>query len=295
MAGWDDILNQIQTTPSQLDVVRQLYLNNLQQYTGRNVIAYYSGWLSKGNANNTDINDNDMPGFMNAVKGVDTSKGLDLILHTPGGSPTAAEAIVKYLRVKFNNDIRVIVPQLAMSAGTMIACSSKNIIMGKQSSLGPIDPQFNGIPAYNIKAEFEEARADLAVNPQNVSYWQLLLSKYPVSFLKMAIDSIELSSILLKDWLGTCMFNSSTDSELIDRIVTSLNENTNSKSHGRHLNIDFCQSIGLKIIPLESEQELQDKVLSVHHAFIHTLTNSLAVKIIENHIGKAFISQEFPK
>lgn len=77
---------------------------------------------------------------MTCIHGMDCSKGLDLVLHTPGDSPAAAEAIVNCLRAKFGNDIRVIVPQLAMSAGTMIACSAKQIIMGKQSSLGPIDP-----------------------------------------------------------------------------------------------------------------------------------------------------------
>ena len=55
---------------------------------------------------------------------------------------------------------------MAMSAGTMIACSAKKIIMGKASSLGPIDPQFNGIPAYNIISEFEEAKKDLSTNPK---------------------------------------------------------------------------------------------------------------------------------
>ena len=145
MGGWNDILKEVQETPTQYDYVRIKYLKILSDYTNRNVIAYYSAWLSKQGAANLDINDADMTGFMNCIHGMDCSKGLDLILHTPGGSPTAAEAIVVYLRKKFDNDIRVIVPQLAMSAGTMIACSAKVIIMGKQSSLGPIDPQFNGI------------------------------------------------------------------------------------------------------------------------------------------------------
>ena len=118
--------------------------------------------MNKANAGNLDISDNDMVGFMNCLHGMDCSKGLDLILHTPGGSPSAAEGIVNYLRSKFKENIRVIVPHMAMSAGTMIACASNEIIMGKQSSLGPIDPQFNGIPAYNIKQEFEEAKEDLA-------------------------------------------------------------------------------------------------------------------------------------
>jgi polysaccharide deacetylase 2 family uncharacterized protein YibQ len=43
-------------------------------------------------------------------------------------------------------------------------------------------------------------------------------------------------------------------------------------------------------VSLEEEQRLQDAVLSVHHACIHTLTATPAVKIIENHMGAAFIS-----
>ena len=54
-------------------------------------------------------------------------------------------------------DIRVIVPHMAMSAGTMIACSSREIIMGKESSLGPIDPQYHNVPAQGVLKEFERA------------------------------------------------------------------------------------------------------------------------------------------
>jgi ClpP class serine protease len=74
-------------------------------------------------------------------------QGLDLILHTPGGDGAAAESLVDYLRSMFGRDIRAIIPQIAMSAGTMIACSCKTIIMGKQSSLGPVDPQYGAVSA----------------------------------------------------------------------------------------------------------------------------------------------------
>ena len=114
------------------------------------------------------ITDNDMNGFMNSISGMDEkSKGLDLILHTPGGGVTATESIVNYLRKVFNKDIRVIVPHLAMSAGTMIACSSKEIVMGKESSLGPIDPQYRGVPAQGVLNEFESAMSDIGLSPFN--------------------------------------------------------------------------------------------------------------------------------
>lgn len=292
MGSWSDVLQELKETESQYDYLRRKYLKEFSDFTGRNTIAYYSGWLTKQGAPNADITDADMTGFMNCVHGMDCSKGLDLILHTPGGSPAAAEAIVSYLRNKFNSDIRVIVPQLAMSAGTMISCAAKEIIMGKQSSLGPIDPQFSGIPAYNIKMEFEEAKRDLLANPANAQYWAIKLQQYPAAFMKTAIDAIELSGKLVEEWLGTCMFDSKVPEQktVIDNIVSKLNEHTDSKIHGRHLNADFCKSIGLKIIMLEDDSELQDKVLSLHHAYMITLDGTQAIKIIECQNRKSLIS-----
>lgn len=291
MAGWDDILKELGDTPSPSDLVRRKYIKQLSQYTKRNTIAYYSAFITK-NGGNIDINDSDMTGFMNALKGMDCSKGLALILHTPGGSPAAAEAIVQYLRSKFGKDIRVIVPQAAMSAGTMIACASKEIIMGKHSSLGPIDPQFSGIPAYNIKQEFEEAKIDLSEHPENAQYWSIKLSQYPAAFMKTAIDAIELSSLLARDWLGSCMFNKDDedDRKIIENIVHNLNEHDSSKNHGRHFNIKFCQGIGLKVKSMEDDNKLQDKILSVHHAYMLTMSGTDVCKIIENQNGKAVIN-----
>jgi len=68
-----------------------------------------------------------------------TGNTIDLILHSSGGSAEATEAIVKYLRSKFEH-IRVIIPYGAMSAATMLACAADEIIMGKHSFIGPIDP-----------------------------------------------------------------------------------------------------------------------------------------------------------
>lgn len=233
-----------------------------------------------------------MNGFMNCVHNMDCAKGLDLILHTPGGSPVAAEAIINYLRKKFNSDIRVIVPHIAMSAGTMIACAAKQIIMGTQSSMGSIDPQFNGISAYNIMSEFQEAKDDLLKNPANAPYWAIKLQQYPAAFMKTAIDAIKLSTELVREWLGSCMFdkNSPEDKITIEHIVASLNEHDSSKVHNRHFNADFCKKAGLNVVMLEEDDKLQDKVLSVHHTYVITFDATPAVKIIANQNGKSFIS-----
>jgi ClpP class serine protease len=146
MPNWNSVLREIaldqSRSASAFDRVRQRYLKQLARHTGRNVIAYYSGFLSKPNIEGTQLTDEDKNGFMLGIHGLKRERGLDLILHTPGGDGKATEALVDYLRSMFDKDIRAIIPQLAMSAGTMIACSCKSIVMGKQSSLGPVDPQF---------------------------------------------------------------------------------------------------------------------------------------------------------
>ena len=71
--------------------------------------------------------------------------------------------------------------------------------------------------------------------------------------------------------------------------MTELADHTVSKSHGRHIPMQKCIDIGLKIEKLEDDQTLQDLVLSVHHSCIHTLSNTPSIKIIENQDGIAFI------
>ena len=302
MPSWSELLTEIQphkdeygndVPPLTLDLLRLKYIKKLSDITGRNTIAYYSGWLKPGRKQNVDINDSDITGIMNAVKGLDCSKGLDLILHTPGGNPTATEGIVKYLHKKFGNEIRVIVPQMAMSAGTMLACSAKTIIMGAHSCLGPIDPQFGGTPAYNIVAEFREAKNDILANPASKEYWKLQLEKYPPAFLYAVIDAIRLSDTLVSEWLKDYMFVDIPSDEVEKRIKTVTEIlNSNNKSHSRHFSFDFCKDIGLNVDALENNQDLQEAVLSVHHSFIITFDVSTATKIIENQNGIRYVTSQ---
>ncbi|MDZ4792301.1 MAG: ATP-dependent Clp protease proteolytic subunit [Hyphomicrobiales bacterium] len=169
MPNWNQVLTGVSRQvelgnkrgQSAFDSVRKKYLKRLNQYTKRNVIAYYSGFLSKPPIFGLEIKDEDKNGFMMAIHQMDREKGLDLFLHTPGCSIAAAESLADYLRSMFGNDVRAIVPQIAMSAGTMIACSCRSIIMGKHSNLGPIDPQINGVPAQGVTNEIEKAYLEI--------------------------------------------------------------------------------------------------------------------------------------
>ena len=219
MASWNEILDRFGQMPSPYDAVRREYISRLSVCTGRNTILYYSAWLQKSLMANGSfdfgINDNDKTGFMTCIYKMDKSKGLDLILHTPGGDISATESLVVYLKSIFGNDIRVIVPQMAMSAGTMIACCAKEIIMGKHSNLGPIDPQYGMYRAHGIIEEFNSIKQEYTTNPNTSLAWGPILSKYTPTLIGECQKAIDWSNGLVEQWLTENMF--SKDPKAVDK------------------------------------------------------------------------------
>ena len=295
MPTWNHLLEEVKAAGSTFDVVRRKYLKQLYRRTGRNVIVYYSGWLQKGellrqSASSLTLNDSDKNGFMACINRLDRSKGLDLLLHTPGGSISATESLVDYLRSMFGADIRAIVPQIAMSAGTMIACACKEIVLGKQSSLGPIDPQIGGVPAHGVIEEFTKAYEEIKTNPAAIPLWQPIINKYTPTLIGECEKAIKWGNEMVKEWLVTGMFAGESDAaSQADHVIAELGDHALTKSHDRHISLKRAGEIGLKVTPMEADHRLQDAILSVHHACIQTLTSTPAAKIIENHLGVAFI------
>lgn len=295
MPNWKEILNEAQTTGGTFDVIRRRYLTELHERTGRNVIIYYSGWLHKPevaaqNPNLFSISDADKNGFMATTHELDRSKGLDLFLHTPGGDIAATESLVDYLRAMFD-DIRVVVPQIAMSAGTMIALASHKVLMGKHSSLGPIDPQIGGIAAHGIIEEFEQARQEIQRDGAvAVELWRPIIARYSPTLIGACRKAIDWSNEIVKQWLVSGMFDGDQDAiEKAEAILRELGDHALTKSHSRHISASRAREFGVNVVDLENDHDLQNAVLTVHHAAIQTLSSTSAIKVIENHNGVAFI------
>lgn len=302
MPTWGQLLGEIRTQiqsgdQQAFDTVRNKYLKELSDFTGRDTIVYATRWTS-GDAppNLVSITDEDIQAFMEAVSGL-KSENLDLIIHSGGGSAEATDAIVSYLRQKFKH-IRIIVPQAAMSAGTMLSCSADIIVMGKQSSIGPIDPQFilqtavgvQAIPAHAILEQFKKAQEDCATNPKNLNSWLPMLSQYGPALLVRCQDQIDFGKELVGNWLKEYMFKGESN-VIPDKIADYLSKHSNFKTHGKHIGIEKAKEIGLKIEQLEDNQDFQDKVLSAFHATMHAFGSTNTAKIIANQNGNCFLKQ----
>jgi hypothetical protein len=270
------------------DSLRSMHIQHMEGCTGRNVIAYYSGWCQKQHLAQPgffSIDDDDMGGFMNCIDAMDKSRGLDLVLHTPGGLISATEALVHYFRKSFCGDVRVFVPHLAMSAGTMISLSSKEIWMGDHSSLGPIDPQIGGLPAHGILAEFEMAQEDWARNPAKAQAWMPILAKYQPTLIDACHRSIKRSEAMVRDWLVSGMFTTAPSSKrngMARRVISQMAKQSNSLAHDRHFSFTELKELGLCVRNLSDDPVLRGCVLGVHNSMIYTFNVTPAAKIIES-------------
>jgi hypothetical protein len=244
---------------------------------------------------------------MMAIHNLNRSQGLDLILHTPGGGITSTQSIVDYLHKMYRinkgraPDIRAIVPQMAMSAGTMIACSCKEIWMGKHSNLGPIDPQVSGWPAYGVLREFERACKEVKRDPSKIPLWQSILSQYRPTFLGHCKNAIDLSNTFVKNQLANVMFRGQPGARRkADQIVRKLAHYGRNKTHDRHIHFEECEKMGLNVKLIEEAKDgngykddiLQDLILTVHHCYMHLLMNTPVFKVIENHQGVGFVKNQ---
>lgn len=114
---------------------RQLLIKEIQRLTGRKIICYVAGPQAS-------VDRDDTPGFVDLLHNISANADLDLVLHTGGGDIDAAEKLISMVRTRVGTAIlRVVVPDYAKSAGTLMALGADRIVMSDTSELGPIDPQ----------------------------------------------------------------------------------------------------------------------------------------------------------
>lgn len=304
MPGFGPVLEEISEAiktgrEKPFDVVIRKYLGEINQHTGRDIIFYGSKFTRSSEGVSpelTMINESDLQAFMTVMQGL-KGPNLDLILHTPGGMTDSAEAIGKYLRSKFTH-IRIFVPSLAMSAGTMLACLGDEIVMGNHSFLGPIDPQlvmntplgFRRVAAQAIQKQFRMGLEECAADKTKLMVWAPILSSYAPDLLIASQQAIERSQDIVETWLKTYRFaNDPNKDQKAAAIAKWLADDSDHKSHAKHLSRDDLRANGLEITNLENDKKLRDLVLSIFHAVTIVMDMTTSVKYLTNHEGKTFV------
>lgn len=163
--------------------------------------------------------------------------------------------------------------------------------MGEQSQLGPIDPQMVAgawtAPARAILRQFEQAKEECK-DPSLLGAWMPILQQYGPALIQQCEAAEALAVRLVREWLERYMFAGTADAAAKAEIVAAyFADYEEHRSHSLGIDREQARSKGVRIEDLEASQDLQDAVLSVHHATMHTLQGP-AVKIVENHLGRTF-------
>ena len=308
MPSWNQLLNQFDSLPNdqeRLKSVRSEALKCLRKIGSlrgnRHVIFYSSAFLQKPQAppDRLQITHEDLNAFMSVMFGMTWSKNLTLLLHTPGGVTNAAETIVAYLRSKFT-DIEVIVPTYAMSAGTMISLAANRIAMGRQSQLGPIDPQFlMGKRAQSARAvvdQFEEAKKEILQDAATAGVWFPILQSIGPALLQEARNALEYGERMVAQWLERYMFaGRSNAKDLARNAAAHFNDAASHKSHGRRIDREEARGQELDVQDLEDDQELQEAVLTLYHLVTIAIEKGPASKVFHSDLDTMFVKNWAPQ
>lgn len=300
MPAWDDLVREFNAQPDneKPDWVKTRLtaaLAEVARLRDSNVLLYGSAFLQKPQvpAISLMVNGEDMNGFMSTIYGMDWGKPLSLLLHTPGGDPNAAGSIVAYLRSKFPG-LEVIVPSFAMSAGTLISLGSDRVVMGRQSQLGPIDPQMRlggrSVSARAVVEQFEQAKAEIKSDLTLAHVWVPILQSLGPALLQEAQNALAYSETMASTWLAQYMLDGDPDAVAKGAAIAEhFNDAMTHKSHGRRIDRDEAESVGVRTESLESSQPLQEAVLTAYHLMTILFTRTPCARLIWSHAGSSWV------
>lgn len=279
------------------DALRRKKLKQMEEHTNRPVLVYAVDFLNdkvkQVGAAGVQIDFFDKHGFFEITDQI-SDPAVDIIIHSPGGLPDAAESIVAMLRSQFQH-IRFIIPNIAKSAATLMAMAGDEILMDRNAELGPVDPQLvfgkgDGsavqAPAQAIVDQFEEAQALIGREPKRLPAWLPILQQYGPSLYKQAQNAIGLSTQLVEEWLTNYMLKDDPErATKAQAIAAYLGDHNKFKSHGRRIGREALQNLGAKITNLEHDKPLLHHVQGVYYSVVHTF-NGPCFKLFENSRGQ---------
>ncbi len=206
----------------------------------------------------------------------DKKSKLAIILQTPGGVVEVVERIVGIIR-NFYKEVIVIVPNQAMSAGTVLALSADRIMMDYFSRLGPIDPQIfkedRLVPAVSYLKQYEKLNQKaVAGDLTTVEY--AMLQQFDVGEMYQFEQARDLSIELLKKWLSQYKFKDWVITEgkkdevtpemkekRAEEIAKILNDTDRWHSHARGISISTLRDeLNLKIEDYSENKELSKAI-----------------------------------
>lgn len=179
-------------------------------------------------------------------------KALAIVVETNGGIVEVVERMVDTIR-HYYPEVIFVIPNRAMSAGTLFVMSGDRILMNFFSCLGPIDPQIAKddklVPALSYLNQFERLNKKSQEGSLTAAEYALL-TKLDLGELYQFEQARALTKELLVKWLSQYKFKNWCQTETnktpvtenmkkkrAEKIAETLSRNDHWHSHGRGINM----------------------------------------------------------
>jgi predicted transcriptional regulator len=221
--------------------------------------------------------------FVSLLDEIGPTQKLTLLLDTNGGSTSAAWRLINLIR-SFCDELEVIVPMKAMSAGTLMSLGADRIVMTKQAALGPIDPSLNSHPfapttklptgqqaqlpvsAEAVRGYIDEVKKDVKEDAAIAAVWTHLADKLHPTVLGDIFRIGEQIRQLASELIKAQVEDHDKQQEIIQLLCSD------SGSHDYTINRRKADAIGLKVE--KPSAELYQKLSSLmdyYHQDLRTL------------------------
>lgn len=218
-------------------------------------------------------------------------KRLAMVLQTSGGYIETAERIANTLRHHYSW-IAFMVPNFAMSAGTVLVMAGDEIWMTYFSTLGPIDPQIERrhggglMPALGYLAKYaelvEKSRAGKLTSVEAAFFVQ----NFDAAELYSYEQAKQLSIELLKEWLVKYKFKNWKRTKTHGKPVTLKIRRNRAEEIGERLSKTdewYSHSRGISMQVLRRKLNLEIEDIDAHPQVRDALRNYY--ELLENYLG----------
>jgi hypothetical protein len=273
---YTSVLNELNINTDQLQK-RQKLIKDIEEaltarYGSSNRVITYVLRFSHAR---TFMQTADIPNLETILSSVSGAEQINLLLHSPGGDGTIVEKMVDMCRAHLsgqNRKLRVIVPNIAKSAATVLALGADQILMGYCSELGPIDPQVpiavSGMTQWVSAFAFVEARDKLmdqitaAIKKKEPTVGLLQqLAGLNIPFTDEMENQIGFAKKTAVTLLGKYMLNPSfpgakTRAKKANEIAQKLLSKQLFPVHGQYIDGATARQLGLEVEVLDKDDSL---------------------------------------
>jgi hypothetical protein len=241
----------------------------------------------------SSLESGDVPVLGSLLRSIGDVDHLTLVLHSPGGDGTCVEKIVTICRAQCKH-FRVIIPNRAKSAATMIAMGADEIVMGHSSEIGPIDAQVPvvvaGIPRYISAQSFIDGRDSLLERykeakkaKEDTKPFLQMLASLDIPFIEECQRMMDFGREVVRNLLMKYMFAKDADARTkADKVVQMLSSVKQHKVHGRLIDGGTARTeLGLNVNLLAKDSALWKNVSEYYTRAEISLGTASSAKMFE--------------